>query len=862
MGKGCQIDSDSAPLVRLSDLENGKKETGENGNSTSVDSTGVARRENLASVVTSHINDGNINGNELLPIITNYELIFERLPNRTIRVLDLLPGSGRDQICVKLRSTSVDSPEAYEALSYTWGCPARPVEIQVNGYSFAATQNLIAALTRFRDPSSPRTLWIDAICINQSSVNERNQQVRMMAEIYSKAANVLAYMGEAKNEAALKTLFNIAHERNTYAEVKQWLKQPHGKTPLFLHSTDAQSLKIVAAVQEEYNRRLEYTPIDKTHHPLEIKTLQEQPDFLFIGYKSLPGRHDADNASSILMIMPDFRPDHVQQSALRSYPSFEEFLIEAAKPDLLELSDLKMMDVLHGLDDLVNREYWQRAWIVQEIITAQNCTVCFAKRDLEIDIETLGSVYGTMKRTGIDIKNFMIEDYYLSDAVKNLQVINRLLPLQSSRNALNSIFAKDRLNLFTFSHLTHDRISHAGRSWKFEEPLLKYFKQRATDPRDKIFSLISLLQHFSTSPEEHEWYRQSVDYSLDTKSVYLSAAKYLVESYEQRRADDTIIKSSHILDDFYRTRDEGINLTQLPSWVPNWASENDKSVSFQKARNREIDILIPYDAQVSDSSLILSSHIVDEVSWVSESINTTRGMYDELSIWLKVLEHNFGAVYDNENARFDAFWRTVIVDNPGSTKFMDDLTYHFQDDEPIRLWLRHCRERIDSLRLLWGDKLQDRSTLGRARERMQDITQGMHKPGQAVQALKLAASSSKSHISFENVDIAEWQVIADALAFPTQEEDPPWQSQAVRMELSKRHFVVTKKGYFGLGSPGVQKDDFLVLLAGSSSPWYLRPKEVGVFQISARAWVHGLMYKSDYYYKDWVNKTMTQVELR
>jgi Heterokaryon incompatibility protein (HET) len=42
---------------------------------------------------------------------------------------------------------------------------------------------------------SSRLLWIDAICINQEDVDERNHQVQMMFDIYQQAQVVRAWIG-------------------------------------------------------------------------------------------------------------------------------------------------------------------------------------------------------------------------------------------------------------------------------------------------------------------------------------------------------------------------------------------------------------------------------------------------------------------------------------------------------------------------------------------------------------------------------------------------------------------------------------------------------------------------------------------
>lgn len=80
-----------------------------------------------------------------------------------------------------------ENPE-YEALSYTWGS-LEPREITVNGVSFNITQNLLLALQQLRATMS-QVFWVDQICIDQSNLEERAQQIQFMAQIYSRAKSV------------------------------------------------------------------------------------------------------------------------------------------------------------------------------------------------------------------------------------------------------------------------------------------------------------------------------------------------------------------------------------------------------------------------------------------------------------------------------------------------------------------------------------------------------------------------------------------------------------------------------------------------------------------------------------------------
>ncbi|KAF2681134.1 hypothetical protein K458DRAFT_249312, partial [Lentithecium fluviatile CBS 122367] len=62
----------------------------------------------------------------------------------------------------------------YESLSYAWGYPTGPrTVIECNGRMVLVTLNLHDALVRLRHPTAPRTMWIDAICINQEDEKEK-----------------------------------------------------------------------------------------------------------------------------------------------------------------------------------------------------------------------------------------------------------------------------------------------------------------------------------------------------------------------------------------------------------------------------------------------------------------------------------------------------------------------------------------------------------------------------------------------------------------------------------------------------------------------------------------------------------------
>ncbi|KAI0166875.1 HET-domain-containing protein [Hypoxylon sp. FL1284] len=122
---------------------------------------------------------------------------YTSLPNPDfIRLIDLQPGKGRDLIVCKLRTVQLGlSAGQYDALSYFWGSQKNPMRIQVDDAGFNVGANLHSALVNLRYPDRHRTLWIDAICINQADIAERNMSVPLMRGIYSNAACTACFLG-------------------------------------------------------------------------------------------------------------------------------------------------------------------------------------------------------------------------------------------------------------------------------------------------------------------------------------------------------------------------------------------------------------------------------------------------------------------------------------------------------------------------------------------------------------------------------------------------------------------------------------------------------------------------------------------
>jgi hypothetical protein len=129
--------------------------------------------------------------------------------NRVIRLVELSPAlSANSPLRCNIVHVALERKPVYTALSYEWKGEERDHLLTRNGKTTLwITSNCHAALTRSRRKVSSRTLWIDAICINQTDLPERNAQVSLMADIYKSSQYTAVWLGEAGGESDLALKF-------------------------------------------------------------------------------------------------------------------------------------------------------------------------------------------------------------------------------------------------------------------------------------------------------------------------------------------------------------------------------------------------------------------------------------------------------------------------------------------------------------------------------------------------------------------------------------------------------------------------------------------------------------------------------
>jgi hypothetical protein len=256
----------------------------------------------------------------------------------SIRLLELHPGSSTKSIKCTTYSVNLCDKPKYYALSYAWG-PVLPVnEINLNSHQFPIRENLWNFLNRIRPEERVITLWCDQICIDQSNASEKSQQVQNMGKVYQNAESVWIWLGELDDEMT-KTMNFLSAIAKLYDQLLLNIDPPER-----------------SAVGNEWD------------HIRRKKGLGRRPTLVASDFEHLL---DATKTT-------DIDREDFATTLRHSHPEIALSLsCEAARiyrrhfpPDRVN-----KLCVFSLTQELVKRQYWQRAWIVQELILSKASVV-------------------------------------------------------------------------------------------------------------------------------------------------------------------------------------------------------------------------------------------------------------------------------------------------------------------------------------------------------------------------------------------------------------------------------------------------------------------------------------------------------
>lgn len=133
----------------------------------------------------------------LLTLLPGKPLGWTQKPSREVLKNSRKPRA----LYFQLTTVELDSAPPYVAVSYTWATETGDAALSRRIFVHAdndpmdesvikVTVNCEDALQQLWNPSVAQVIWIDAICIDQNRISERNHQVSMMDRIYKRATRV------------------------------------------------------------------------------------------------------------------------------------------------------------------------------------------------------------------------------------------------------------------------------------------------------------------------------------------------------------------------------------------------------------------------------------------------------------------------------------------------------------------------------------------------------------------------------------------------------------------------------------------------------------------------------------------------
>lgn len=320
------------------------------------------------------------------------------------------------------------------------------------------------------------------------------------------------------------------------------------------------------------------------------------------------------------------------------------------------------------LSTLAREPWWYRLWVIQEFTLGKH--VSFQASGTSVDYNAILSFaikWNRFVKNTSDTKSWFLED----GEVKLDLVMSRIERMQILRSTFGPFVGNNRPN--------RDR-----RISEFFRILSDSRDRQATDPRDRVYGLLALLdltfgRDFSIHP----------DYTLHPGVVYTQFA------FEYMKASCSLL----LLE---QTCQSVNSITSIPSWVPDWTSPYDfgtersrvmlfRDRPFRASGRKQFDASLVNQRWLASSAHLFDT--VDIVGNINEMTFYTTDFLPTLTViedWEELCENVLGPFNQTQYATGletvgAAFWRTVVTDRMSPE-------FQFQPTRLARALKRELRE--------------------------------------------------------------------------------------------------------------------------------------------------------------------------
>ena len=144
-----------------------------------------------------------------------------RLSEGSIRLVQIHGSSSKTApLSLRITQFATSKRPTYTAISYTWGSAGNSFPITINGKPFHIRPNLWHLLSHLRQRGESRFLFVDALCINQANITERNFHVQFMSRIYGEAELTIVWLGLPSDDRREARAIDFVVEMATHRHAK------------------------------------------------------------------------------------------------------------------------------------------------------------------------------------------------------------------------------------------------------------------------------------------------------------------------------------------------------------------------------------------------------------------------------------------------------------------------------------------------------------------------------------------------------------------------------------------------------------------------------------------------------------------
>ena len=424
---------------------------------------------------------------------------------RDVRLLDLHPAEKRnDNIHCTIRHVCLDVENSYEALSYTWGDASQQLDISCNGASLKITHNLNVALRYLRFTTDVRTLWVDAICINQSDFEERSQQVQLMRDLYSRAGQVIAWIGDERGlQSAVMDLENsliVAGDAGDEEKAKAF--EELANTERLENSNEL--LAIEAGPPDEAVEGIESSTIAKTasengegEKSKEIGALvvATDDDSKAVQVQARDAEEEAHDDTKASEVKPDDK-----LSVFGKLRKKGKAKANKSFTDLVKIGVMRLIEAAISPQEITERPWFSRAWIIQEVALSTKLVLQCGPRTM-----SWRNFYYMARALAMETSGERIPATLSNSPLQRVQFIESTRAMVQAR--------RDRPSTSLTPNRSIDEAALKGQWRSFESLVSSARSYGATNPKDHIYALLGLV--------DPDVGRQiGVDYDSDILSVF------------------------------------------------------------------------------------------------------------------------------------------------------------------------------------------------------------------------------------------------------------------------------------------------------------------------------------------------------